>query len=264
MKTRPISKPTYMIESVHNALLLLNAVRDHGSLRLKDAAEEIGVAESTAHRLLAMLIYHGFVVQDESRRYLPGPSIGVGPTGSSWTRTFRDACLDSMHELASLTGETVNLVVRTGVESRVIGAVESEKLLRVGNRQGHVPPARTSAGGRVLLAQLDDSALADLYRSEYALSADRLTPAEFALLQKELRVVSERGYATAVDAVEVGLSSVAVCLRNGEGVALGALVVAMPTTRFHASLESGLVSQMRRTAAGIESRIRDLRSSDAA
>ena len=252
-----------MIESVHNALLLLNAVRDHGSLRLKDAAEEIGVAESTAHRLLAMLVYHGFVVQDESRRYLPGPSMGVGPTGSSWTRTFRDACLDSMHELSSLTGETVNLVVRTGVESRVIGAVESERLLRVGNRQGHVPPARTSAGGRVLLAQLDDTALADLYRSDHALSAARLSPAEFAQLQRELRVVAEKGYATAVDTVEVGLSSVAVCLRNGEGVALGALVVAMPTTRLQAGLESGVVTQMRRAADKIESCVRDLRPSDA-
>ncbi|MFC9553412.1 IclR family transcriptional regulator [Rhodococcus sp. NPDC056960] len=251
-----------MIESVHNALQLLNAVRDHGSLRLKDAAEEIGVAESTAHRLLAMLIYHGFVVQDESRRYLPGPSMGVGPTRSSWTRTFRDACLDSMRELSALTGETVNLVVRTGVESRVIGAVESEKLLRVGNRQGHVPPARTSAGGRVLLAQLDDSALADLYQSDHALSADRLARAEFALLRRELRAVVERGYATAVDTVESGLSSVAVCLRNGEGVALGALVVALPTTRLQAGMESGLLAQIRRAAAGIESRIRDLRPSD--
>ncbi|WP_043779326.1 IclR family transcriptional regulator [Rhodococcus sp. JVH1] len=261
MKTRPISKPTYMIESVHNALLLLNAVRDHGSLRLKDAAEEIGVAESTAHRLLAMLIYHGFVVQDESRRYLPGPSIGVGPTHSSWTKTFRDASLGPMRELASLTGETVNLVVRTGAESRVIGAVESEKLLRVGNRQGHVPPARTSAGGRVLLAQLGDSALTDLYQSDHALSADRLAPAEFAQLCRELRAVAEKGYATAVDTVEVGLSSVALCLRNGEGVALGALVVALPTTRLQSSLESGLVAQMRRAAVGIESRIRELRPS---
>nr|ABC33886.1 putative regulatory protein [Rhodococcus sp. T104] len=262
MKTRPISKPTYMIESVHNALLLLSAVRDHGSLRLKDAAEEIGVAESTAHRLLAMLIYHGFVVQDESRRYLPGPSIGVGPTGSSWTRTFRDACLEPMNELSSCTGETVNLVVRTGVESRVIGTVESEKLLRVGNRQGHVPLARMSAGGKILLAQLDEDALAQLYHSDYALAPDHLSAGEFELLRKELRSIAENGYATAVDSVEVGLSSVAICLRNGDGSVLGALVVAMPTIRFHAALGSGLVAQMGATARRISPAIREIRPSD--
>ncbi len=74
----------------------------------------------------------------------------------------------------------------------------------------------------MLLAQLDDSGLADLYRSDHVPSADRLSPAEFARLQRELRAVAEKGYATAVDMVEVGLSSVAVCLRNGEGIALGA------------------------------------------
>ncbi len=64
MKTRPISKPTYMIESVHNALLLLNAVRDHGSLRLKDAAEEIGVAESTVSGRMLEVRRHAGIVKD--------------------------------------------------------------------------------------------------------------------------------------------------------------------------------------------------------
>jgi DNA-binding IclR family transcriptional regulator len=114
----------------------------------------------------------------------------------------------------------------------------------------------------VLLAQLGDSALADLYQSDHALSADRLTPAEFVQLRRELRAVAEKGYATAVDAVEVGLSSVAVCLRNGEGSALGALVVALPTTRLQAGMDAGLVSQMRRAVKRIEDRIRELRPSD--
>ena len=43
-------KPTYSIEAVDNALQLLQLLRDVGSLRLKDAAAELGVAPSTAHR----------------------------------------------------------------------------------------------------------------------------------------------------------------------------------------------------------------------
>ena len=40
---------------------------------------ELGIAPSTAHRLLAMLVYRGFAVQDEKRMYHPGPAMGAGP-----------------------------------------------------------------------------------------------------------------------------------------------------------------------------------------
>ena len=42
-------------------------LRDVGALRLKEAAEELAIAPSTAHRLFAMLVYRGFAVQDEKR-----------------------------------------------------------------------------------------------------------------------------------------------------------------------------------------------------
>ena len=52
---KPVQKrPTYSIEAVDNALQLLQLLRDGGTLRLKDAAAELGVAPSTAHRLLAI------------------------------------------------------------------------------------------------------------------------------------------------------------------------------------------------------------------
>ena len=62
---RKIERPTYVLESVDNALRLQQMLRDGGALRLKDAARELDIAASTAHRLLAMLVYRGFAVQDE-------------------------------------------------------------------------------------------------------------------------------------------------------------------------------------------------------
>ena len=93
-------RPTYSIEAVDNALQLLQLLRDGGALRLKDAAGELGVAPSTAHRLLAMLVYRGFAVQDENRRYVPGPAMGVGPAGLSWTRLLRSLAQPHMELLS--------------------------------------------------------------------------------------------------------------------------------------------------------------------
>ncbi|MGY0541419.1 IclR family transcriptional regulator [Nocardioides sp. YJ-D4] len=247
-----------MVESVHKALILLNSIRDQGELRLKDAAAEIGVAESTAHRMLATLIFHGFVVQDASRRYRAGPSIGVPPAEARWARGFRDACRQEMRELADATGETVNIVVRTGTLARVMASEESTRPLRAGSRQGHVPPARAAVGGKVLLAELDTSELEDLYLSDRARQDDRMTSEEFRQFLRSMRAIRELGYATAVDEVEIGLSAVAVCLRNESGTAVGALVVAMPTMRLRDNLDQRLVVKMRVAASRIEPLIGEL------
>jgi len=53
--------PLYPIESVDNALRLLLLLAEQPRIRLTDASNYLGVASSTAHRLLAMLQYRGFV-----------------------------------------------------------------------------------------------------------------------------------------------------------------------------------------------------------
>ena len=45
-------------------LILLRLLCERGELRVSEAAEHLGVGASTAHRLLAMLKYQEFAVQD--------------------------------------------------------------------------------------------------------------------------------------------------------------------------------------------------------
>ena len=54
------NEPAYRLASVDHALQLALALRQDGPLRTVDAARRLGVAPSTAHRLLAMLVYRGF------------------------------------------------------------------------------------------------------------------------------------------------------------------------------------------------------------
>src|SRR5437899_96074 len=76
MQNKQEKVPTYPIGSVNNALRLLLMFRDHPLIRVSEAGVALGVAPSTAHRLLAMLEYHGFVQQDEETRgYRSGPAL---------------------------------------------------------------------------------------------------------------------------------------------------------------------------------------------
>src|ERR1700722_20774872 len=68
--------PQYPIESVDNALKVLLLLGERNELPLPDVAEYLHVATSTAHRLLAMLQYRGFMRQDpRTRVYLPGTAL---------------------------------------------------------------------------------------------------------------------------------------------------------------------------------------------
>ena len=49
------NKPAYAITSVDHALQLATVLQVEGPLTVSEAAERLGVARSTAHRLLSML-----------------------------------------------------------------------------------------------------------------------------------------------------------------------------------------------------------------
>ena len=67
---------SYPIESVGNALRLISAFKGRSSIGVSEASRELGVARSTAHRLLAMLQQFGFVAQDGvTRTYHAGPEL---------------------------------------------------------------------------------------------------------------------------------------------------------------------------------------------
>lgn len=254
-----------MLESVDNALRLLQMLRDVGVLRLKDAAQELDIAHSTAHRLFAMLMYRGFAVQDENRRYHPGPAMGAGPADRGWTREFNDRCRPHMEALSTLCGETVNLAIRVGTQIRFLSSVESAEVLRIGDRQGHVLPAELTAGGRILLAELSADALKRLYLRPDDTTDDapgwedhRFPSGEFDSFTKELRAAKSVGFAVNVERTEEGVAAFGVAIRNRAGHAIGAIMVSVPVTRFHRHSRGPLVTQMKGAVRALEIDVADI------
>jgi DNA-binding IclR family transcriptional regulator len=156
--------PQYRIESVDNALKILLLLGERNELRLTDVAEYLHVATSTAHRLLAMLQYRGFMRQDpRTRLYQPGTAL----TGVAFSILQRFDVREVLHPfLESLNGdlaETVHLAVLDGTSVRFIDAVESPQATRVASRLGKQMPASCTSTGRALLAQLPAGELEQLY-----------------------------------------------------------------------------------------------------
>lgn len=236
--------PTYLIESVDNALRLLLILHRDGSVRVSTAAEELQVARSTAHRLLAMLAYRGFVVQDADRSYLPGAQLSLlasGATGVALPAVARP----HLQALSKLVGETVNLMTLTGASVRFLESAEGTEVLRVGSRQGVSLPARLTSGGKVLLADLSE---AELLRRHPELAADG---PELAKLLKQLKLTRRRGYGFNGGETEPGVVAIAVGIRDGQANLIGALSIASPTVRYRGAQISTLLPPLRAAAEHI-------------
>ena len=236
--TRPESEtgPAYPIASVNNALLLLLLFREQPRVRLTDACKYLGVAHSTAHRLLAMLAHHGFVQQEPvTRAYIAGPAlveVGLAVVGSL---NVREQARPVMEELAAELGETVHLGVLEGNQVRYVDAVESERALRVVARTGTLVPAHCTSLGKALLAQMTDEQVAKLYPTSaepFAARTERSITTQAKLL-KEVSRARARGYAVNSGETEDDVGSVAVAFRDFAGRP-AAIAVAAPTSRLSA------------------------------
>jgi len=244
--------PSYPIESVDNALKLLHMLRERCHIRVSEASSAIGVARSTAHRLLAMLQHHGFVRQDPfSRAYVAGPALLDFGLASLRDRDIRAPARPFLESLSRETGETVHLITLQGRDVLFIDCVESAKAVRVGNRTGLLQPAHCTSAGKVLLAALPPERLRALYPEERLPGLTRRSIRTRARLEREVSLVRRRGYATNFGETEEDIGSIGVLIQDRQRVPRAALSLAAPTSRLTAKTIATMAKAALRTAAAI-------------
>lgn len=239
----------HRIASVDRALALLQALGTRGRLSVSDAAAEIDVAASTAHRLLATLVRRKFAVQGPGRLYYPGPELSWrtnSPAGSQLIRLMRPL-IEQVH---AATHETVHIMVPVGADVRLLDGLESEQQLRVATRIGARMPGYCAAGGKAMFADLD-------WAEVEALHPNGLRPwptakiLDMDTLRRQVLLARKRGYSINADETERGVTVIGVSIRAPNGRPLAAMTVASPTARYdeHCEAEYSKVLSAARVAA---------------
>ena len=242
-------------DTVSKTLRTLLMLTAHDSLRVTDLARELGVAVSTAHRMLHIMGLHGFVEQEEgSRRYRLGPAalnIGRRPAG----RELAPTAHPHLARLSADLGETVNLLVLDGSEAVFLDGVESRQLVRVATRTGARIPAYESAGGKALLAQMPFATVRSMYAGGLT-RATRYTLPDLDGLDRDLALTRERGYALNLGEHVAEIRAIGIVVRGRQGGPVAALTAAGPSSRWERERLVALLPKLRERAAAIE---RDLR-----
>ncbi|MER5756635.1 IclR family transcriptional regulator [Streptomyces sp. NPDC002088] len=246
--------PPYAITSVDHALRAAAMLQMEGGLTVSQVAERLGVARSTAHRLLAMLVYRDFAVQDEKRLYRAGPVLELAAHSQSQVSRLRAAALPHLRRLVDLLQETANLTIRTGDTARFIASVECAQALRVGSREGMVFPAHRTTAGLLLLAELTEDELEQVYAAERYRDRPGDRP-DLAVLRTELARVRRSGFAVNQDRSERGLVAVGVPVRAAGGAALAGVSVSMPGVRYDPGRLQPLVATLNAAAHAVEAEL---------
>lgn len=244
--------PQYPIESVDKALRLLLLLGEQPEIRLSEATRYLGVASSTAHRLLAMLAYRGFVRQDPvSKAYLPGPAL-TGVAFAIFGRLdIAGTAAPVIRPLSERLRETVHIGMLDGAAVRFVAAVEGPTAVRVASRLGRTMPAHCTSTGKVMLAQLPQPELRQLLPDE---TLERVTARSIgrrSTLEAELARIREQGYAVNREESEEGVASVAVAIpTRAPGLRL-ALNAAAPQHRLAKSHYAAVAAALMQAAKEI-------------
>jgi DNA-binding IclR family transcriptional regulator len=240
--------PQYPIESVDRTLRLLAHLAERTELKLSEVRSYLEIGQSTAHRLMAMLVYRGFAVQDpESRVYRAGPALfeisraagtfGIGHN----TRPILDW-------LADQSGETAHFGVLSGTEVRYIDVVESVSVLRVTGRVGRLNPAHATSLGKAMLSTFDDAHVREQYAEREMSAPTQRSITDVDRLVAELAATRARGWARNRAEMQLGVCSVGVAVVHPTHGVLGGFSIATPQARSTTALEKAHAELLRRAA----------------
>lgn len=205
---------------------------DAPELTALEIAERTGLALSTVHRLLARLIELRAVARTSEHTYALG--LGVWELGelSYVALGMREQAVPHLARLHEMTRETVHLAVLDGptpaeATALLIARLAGRRSTAAG-RPGGRYPLHATAVGKVLLSTRTGRWLGEYLAKPLAPRTPRSIVTHRALLG-ELARVRSRAYATTVDEMRTGTSSVAARVKVPDGMPPAALGIVVPT-----------------------------------
>jgi len=109
-----------------------------------------GLPRATVHRLASALCLHGLAGRDEQGRFVLGPRLVTLGHAALPSLPVVDAARPALARLRDLTGESVQLYVRSGDARVCVAALEGPNELRTIVAVGAVLPLDRGSAGRVL------------------------------------------------------------------------------------------------------------------
>lgn len=217
-------KANYLIQSVSHSLDVIEELcKASGEMGVTELSKRLKLHKNNVFRLLATLELRGYVEQNASTENY---RLGVKALQLGQAYVVQSSLVNRitpvLRTLSEETGETVSFAVMQNALVHYPVSIESKRAVRVNGRVATSVNAKSCAVGRLLLAQLPDSVIAELITGD--------TPQDAAIKNSlsELRstgIIMDRG------AIEADVLTIAKVVKGNGSDIVGAIEILAPQYR---------------------------------
>jgi DNA-binding IclR family transcriptional regulator len=226
-------------------------------LALTDLSRASRLPHPTVHRLLQSLAGEGLVRQiTGTRRYALGALAFEVGLAAAQQFDLQHLCRSHVARLAQEAGDTVYLVMRSGVEAVCVDRCEGPSPIRVMTLEiGSRRPLGMGAGGLAILAALDQAEMDDVvaHINDGPGGFGKLSIAE---LKRSVVAARQAGYSLISGRVTPGVTAVGVAFSDTLRRPIGAISIAAIAGRMDAPRVRALAAKLRSAAKAIEAELR--------
>lgn len=240
------------VSVLERAARLLAAVSSDGtSALLTELAARAGLPLTTAHRIAAELVRLGQLDRSVDGRYSVGTWLWELGERAPAARLLREVAMPELVELHDRTAENAHLAVLAGRDVLYLAKASGPRSIPTLSRVGQRHPVHATGVGRAIAATRGE-----VWLGEYLTATlEQVTPFTItspSRLRAELAATRDRGYAVTRQEMSLGNASLAIALRDRDGLPAAAIGV---VTHLASADEQRLVPLLRRAAAAIEARL---------
>lgn len=183
---------------------------------LSEISDHCHYSMPTVYRLLKALEKSGFARKDPlTKKHYVGPLIDKVHSFPQVTHQHLIACsIKEMQRIAEISGETVNLTVRLGIEYLPVYSIESKNDLRIHEEIKTAVSNFVGPTARVLLSQSNDEELEKLLKHIKLEKITENTITDKAVFLAKIKQAREQGYTVAYGEKVVGALGIAVPIKN--------------------------------------------------
>jgi DNA-binding IclR family transcriptional regulator len=214
------------LSSIEKSLQIIEVLsKNPRGLSLHELGHELSLPKSTIHHILSTLRSRDYIAQDPgTKRYLLGfrfLSIGNAILENIDVRRIARKYLNELHRKCN---ETIHLAILRDGKVVYIDKVGQPTGLQLATYIGFSTDPHAAAGGKILLSELSEREVLDIYRNRPLRVFGKNTITSIARLLEELENVRKQGYAIDNEEYYEGVRCVAAPIRAG-GKILAALSI---------------------------------------
>jgi IclR family pca regulon transcriptional regulator len=228
-----IAKPDVIAGMVKGMAVLESFDTERQRLNATLAAQRAGITRAAARRHLLTLHHLGYLESDGSYFWLAPKVMRFSGSYLASSRLPR-VVQPMLHKLAVQSPHSFSVVVLDESEVVIVARSDASRVLAYGLHLGARLPAHATSTGRVLLAAMPARTFSAWLKTHPLARFTAATQTDARRLREDVHAVQAHDYCLSRDEHELGVSALAVPLRNSHGHTVAALNVVLSSAEMEA------------------------------